>query len=166
MSDSILGFPPDSATTDLAEGSFSLTVDERVYPLEAVYGAAYTLIDRCYVLIDKPTAERFRITVTPKKLEATPDLLRTYAGELSAELLSCAWRASVAVNNRALIETVTLQAVGAAMGPPSLDDLASFDFADEAFEDPLGIAMSWEEKYKKKGKGDESASGQGGGSEA
>ncbi|MEI8259300.1 MAG: hypothetical protein WCJ30_26835 [Deltaproteobacteria bacterium] len=45
---------------------------------------------------------------------------------------------------------VTSQAISAAMGPPSLDDLAAFDFGDESFEDPLGIAMSWEEKYKKK----------------
>ena len=36
------------------------------------------------------------------------------------------------------------------MGPPSLDDLAAFDFSEESFEDPLGIAMSWEDKYKKK----------------
>jgi len=27
---------------------------------------------------------------------------------------------------------------------------ASFDFSSEAFEDPLGIALSWEEKYGKK----------------
>jgi hypothetical protein len=35
------------------------------------------------------------------------------------------------------------------MGAPSLDDLEKFEFGDEAFEDPLGIAMSWEEKYGK-----------------
>ena len=38
------------------------------------------------------------------------------------------------------------------MGPPSLDDLASFDFSDQGFDDPLGIAMSWEEKHGKKPK--------------
>ena len=43
------------------------------------------------------------------------------------------------------------------MGPPSLDDLEKFDFSDEPFEDPLGIAMSWEEKYGKKKKGEEDA---------
>ena len=29
---------------------------------------------------------------------------------------------------------------------------ADFDFSEEPFEDPLGIAMSWEEKYGKKDK--------------
>ncbi len=57
---------------------------------------------------------------------------------------------------------MTLQAIAGAMGPPSLEDLESFDFTDEAFEDPLGIAMSWEEKYKKKDEpGDEPASSEG-----
>ncbi len=45
------------------------------------------------------------------------------------------------------IETVTVQAIAGAMGEPSLDDLADFDFTDEALDDPLGIAQSWEEKY-------------------
>ena len=36
------------------------------------------------------------------------------------------------------------------MGPPTLDDLEKFDFSDETFEDPLGIAMSWEDKHGKK----------------
>ena len=40
---------------------------------------------------------------------------------------------------------------------PSLDDLANFDFTEEAFDDPLGIAMSWEEKYKKKTPAEEAA---------
>ena len=43
-----------------------------------------------------------------------------------------------------------MQAIAGAMGEPSLDDLAAFDFSDEAFDDPLGIAQSWEEKHGKK----------------
>ena len=43
-----------------------------------------------------------------------------------------------------------MRSTSGAMGAPSLDDLESFDFSSEAFEDPLGIALSWEEKYGKK----------------
>ena len=46
--------------------------------------------------------------------------------------------------------TVTTQALAGAMGAPTLDDLASFDFTEEGFDDPLGIAMSWEEKQQQK----------------
>ena len=49
-----------------------------------------------------------------------------------------------------------MQAISGAMGPPSLDELEDFDFTEEPFEDPLGIAQSWEEKYtKKEGEGGE-----------
>jgi hypothetical protein len=68
--------------------------------------------------------------------------------------LACAWRHRITQENRAALEAVTMQAMGGAMGPPSLDDLAKFDFSEEVLEDPLGIAVSWEEKYGKKGKGE------------
>jgi hypothetical protein len=45
---------------------------------------------------------------------------------------------------------VTTQALAGAMGAPSLDELEKFDFSGETFDDPLGIALSWEEKHKKK----------------
>ena len=102
------------------------------------------------MLLDQPAEHRVRVTLTPKKGPADEALLRAFVGEFSNELLSAAWRQQIAQENRAVIEMVTSQAISAAMGPPSLDDLAAFDFGDEAFEDPLGIAMSWEEKYKKK----------------
>jgi hypothetical protein len=54
-------------------------------------------------------------------------------------------------------------AIYGAAGPPGLDDLLAMDIGEEsAFEDPLGIAMSWEEKYTKKksaAKGDEAPEG-------
>jgi hypothetical protein len=50
---------------------------------------------------------------------------------------------------------VTAQALAGAMGPPSLDELEKFDFSEDTFEDPLGIALSWEEKHKKKARPDD-----------
>ena len=76
--------------------------------------------------------------------------LKALVGEFANELLSCAWRHKITEENRSTIESVAMQAIAGAMGPPSLDDLAAFDFTEEPFEDPLGIALSWEEKYKKK----------------
>lgn len=152
MSTAPKGIPEELGGVDLAEGAIHLTLDESVYPLDAVYGAAYTFIDRCFVLIDRPKPGRFRIVLSPKTGEPTEDSLRTMAGELANELLSCAYRHRITRENRATIEAVTMQAVAGAMGPPTLDELEAFDFSDEAFEDPLGIAQSWEEKYAKKDK--------------
>ena len=155
MTNTLEGFPGDLASADLGGSSVSVTVDAGIYPLEALYGAAYVFIDRCYVLIDRPESARYRVTISTKNPGADEAALRALLGEFANELLSCAWRHQITQENRALIESVTTQALSGAMGPPSLDDLAAFDFTEESFEDPLGIAMSWEDKYKKKDKPDE-----------
>lgn len=154
----LVGMPDGQVDADLSAGSVTVEVDELLYPLDAVYGASYTFLDRCYVLLDRSAPGRVRITLAPKNAASGEDVLRAYAGELQNELLSCAWRSQIVRENRAVVEAVTLQAVSGAMGPPSLDDLKDFDFSEEPFEDPLGIGLSWEEKYKKK-KDEPAASG-------
>ncbi len=147
----IEGFPENLARVDLDEGRAIVDVDASLYPLEAVYGASYVFLDRCYVLLDRPEPAKLRIVLAPKKkVDDATAQLRAMVGELANELLGAAWRYQITQENRARIEAVTLSAIAGAMGPPSLDELESFDFTDEAFEDPLGIAMSWEEKYAKK----------------
>ncbi len=95
------------------------------------------------------------MTLGWKKGAPTEEQLHALVGEFANELLSCAWRAKISEDSRALIESVTAQALGGAMGPPTLDDLEKFDFSDETFEDPLGIALSWEEKHRKKARPDD-----------
>jgi His-Xaa-Ser system protein HxsD len=150
MSSSLSGFPPEVAHTVTAENAVELNFAKTLYPLDAVYGAAYIFIDRCYVLLDEPDEQSFRVTLAWKKGAPPEDGLRMLAGEFANEILSCAWRAQIAKESRGIIEAVTVKALGGAMGPPTLDDLERFDFSDDAFEDPLGIAMSWEDKYGKK----------------
>jgi His-Xaa-Ser system protein HxsD len=150
MSAPLSGFPPEVAHTVTAENAVELNFSKTLYPLDAVYGAAYIFIDRCYVLLDEPDEHSFRVTLAWKKGAPPEDGLRMLAGEFANEILSCAWRAQIAKESRGIIEAVTVKALAGAMGPPTLDDLERFDFSDDAFEDPLGIAMSWEDKYGKK----------------
>lgn len=142
--------PNDLVELSLDRGNVSLRVDASLYPLEAIYAAAYVFIDRCYVFLDKPAADRVRVSLSPKKAPFDESTAKETVGEFANELLSCAWRSQIARDSRATIEAVTAQALSGARGAPSLDELEAFDFSDEAFDDPLGIAMSWEEKYKKK----------------
>jgi His-Xaa-Ser system protein HxsD len=141
--------------------SVALRVESTLYPLSALYGASYIFIDRCYVLLDRPDATHFSVTLAWKKPSPEAAALRELAGEFMNELLSCAWRAKINEESRSIIEAVTAQAFAGAMGPPSLDDLEKFDFTEEAFEDPLGIAMSWEDKYGKKKAAKDGASADG-----
>lgn len=133
------------------QGSDALVVelDEALYPKDAIYGAAYVFIDRCYVRLDRPAPGRISVRLKPKASVDTP--LADLAGEFENELLGQAWRRLLVEENRRLVETVTTQALAGAAGPPGLDELLEMDVDDQAaFDDPLGIAMSWEEKYKKR----------------
>ena len=157
MTDAVPSLPPEIAAIELADASVALSIDATIYGLEALYAASYAFLDRAYVHLDRPTPERFRVTLAPKKAETdVRTQLTRLAGELGNELLAAAYRQRLATENRALVESVTMRAMAGALGPPetlatpTLEELEAFDFSAEAFEDPLGIAMSWEEKYGKK----------------
>ncbi len=145
-------------TTVLGEGTVQIEFDESFYPKDAIYGAAYVFIDRCYVHLDRAADKRVRVTLRAKSGALADG--QALAGELENELLSQAWRLSIAAENRQLIESITARALGGAAGPPGLDELLAMDIDEAtAFDDPLGIAMSWEEKYKKKGAAEDDAPG-------
>jgi His-Xaa-Ser system protein HxsD len=125
----------------------TVTLDRSLYPLDAVYGAAYVFIDRCYVLLDAPAPERVTVELRGREtLEAAA--LEQLAGEFGNELLTQTFRHQVAQNNRIILEAVTTRAMAGALGPVPAEPPIESD----AFDDPLGIAVPWEEKY---GKGSE-----------
>ncbi len=134
----------------ISQGDRSITLefDEALYPRDAIYGAAYIFLDRCYLHLDRPSSGR--VSVQFRLKPSTTASLDELAGEFENELLGQAWRRQILEENRALIERISARAAVGSAGPPGLDDLLNLDASGEAFEDPLGIAMSWEEKYKKK----------------
>lgn len=149
-----VGFPEDVVSFDADGQAASLRLDAQLYPLGALYAAAYVFLDRAFLMLEAPDAAHFRVTLSWKKPPAGEGAIERLVGEFANELLSCAWRARIAEDGRAVIESATARALAGAMGAPSLDDLESFDFGDQPLEDPLGIALSWEDKYGKK-KGEE-----------
>jgi len=134
------------------EGWASLELDEELYPRDAVQGAAYVFLDRSYLFLERAGDRRLRVRLKAKTGDSA-----ALAGEFENEALAQAYRRRIATSNRAFIESIAARAVAGAAGPPGLDDLLAMDIgAETAFDDPLGIAMSWEEKYIKK-KADQAA---------
>ena len=170
----------EQTVVDSKNNRVSVRFDRGLYPLDSVYGAAYVFIDRCYVLLDA-VGER-AIEVQLRGREPLDEAALTgLAGEFGNELLTQAWRHEITERNRLTIETVTLQALAGASGQPlrdplddlddlqDLDDLGDLDdldddkdlddlddLDDDVFDDPLGIAVPWEEKYSE-GKEDAAA---------
>jgi His-Xaa-Ser system protein HxsD len=124
----------------------SVELDEELYPRDAVQGAAYVFLERSYVFLERAGNKRVRIWLKAKSGDTAEAL-----GDFENEALFQAYRRRLSTANRLLIESLTSRALIGAAGPPGLDDLLAMDIgADTAFDDPLGIAMSWEEKYAKK----------------
>jgi His-Xaa-Ser system protein HxsD len=117
---------PDRVELDLDDGSF---------PRDAVYAAAFTFIDRCYVHLDHPSEGRTGIVLRPKAHDGFHDGA-AIADELASELRAQAWRVRLAEQGRELTAQITRGAFGGG-GDPLADEPAPFD-------DPLGIALQWE----------------------
>ena len=141
--------PPeaDLLTVTPGEGSVALGVSASAHPVVAVYGAAYLFLDRCWVLLDRPDADHVRVTLTSRKPGAQLDA-SALAAEFGEELVSGTWRAAIAKETRSLVEAAVSRAHAGGDAPPSLDELAGYEFSKDAMDDPLGIAAAWEDKQK------------------
>jgi His-Xaa-Ser system protein HxsD len=127
-----------------------LRLSKSLYPLDVIYGAAYIFIEKAYVLLGRD-GEDFIVEMAAKDTSVTEDGLRIIAGEFSNELLSQALRRRITKENKNILETIVSQALAGATGamvPAAFeDDDDDLDFLD----DPLGIAVPWEERFKKRG---------------
>jgi His-Xaa-Ser system protein HxsD len=144
--------------TTVSADRVELDLAAAAFPRDAVYAAAFAFIDRGYVRLDRLGSERISIVLRARA--GAPIDAAALAADLQNELLAQAWRQRLADDGRELTASIAAGAFGVAAQAESapIDDLLS-DGAADAFDDPLGIAMSWEDKYAKKAGHDGAASG-------
>jgi His-Xaa-Ser system protein HxsD len=133
------------------DGKLVLSLDKGLYPLEVIYGAAYIFIDRAYVLLGK-AGDAVTVEIATKA-GGDEAALRALAGEFGNELLSQALRRRITKENQNILETIVSQALAGATGamvPSAFEDDEDDDDLD-FLDDPLGIAVPWEERFKKRG---------------
>jgi His-Xaa-Ser system protein HxsD len=124
----------------------SFNVDESVYPLEAVYGACYLFVDRCFVYLSKSKQGMIKVRLTSRE-PATPADLDSLAGEFANELLAQATRLRLAQSTTRIREYYAAAALRSASAGPTIDDLLAELEAEELAEDPLQIMVPWEQKH-------------------
>ena len=145
---------------DVEAGTAVLALDAGLYPIDVLYGAAYVLIDRAYVLLDREAAAggtgdkggkagRFLVRLRTRG-PTSREGLEALSGEFGNELLSQALRRKVTRQNSKIIEEIVTQAIAGAAGASLPQDFLDEDDDMDFLEDPLGIAVPWEEKFKKK----------------
>lgn len=140
---------PDILTAK--DGKLVLSLDKGLYPLEVIYGASYIFIDRAYVLLGK-VDDSITVEIATKD-DRDEAALRALAGEFGNELLSQALRRRITKENQNILETIVSQALAGATGamvPSAFEDDEDDDDLD-FLDDPLGIAVPWEERFKKRG---------------
>jgi His-Xaa-Ser system protein HxsD len=130
----------------LRPDQISFEVDESVYPLEAVYGACYLFLERCFVYLSRPRAGAIDVRITARE-SVSPAQLDDLAGEFANELLSQVSRQRLAESTARLREYYTAAAVRAAASAPAVDDLLAELESDDLLEDPLEIMVPWEDKH-------------------
>ena len=138
---------PSILQLDPATGVAEVALERNLYPLDVVYGAAYVLIDRAYLLLDRRPADGRIVVRIERREPGDESSLRDLVGEFSNELLNQALRRKITRQNKVELEAIVTQALAGATGamlPGEIDD-DDLDFLD----DPLGIAVPWEEKFSK-----------------
>lgn len=157
--------------TKARDGSVVITFHKDLYPKDVLFGTAFTFLERCYVHLDLDDKGHYVVTLRPK-----PDYrnigLEALAGEFQNEMVNEALRFRLARQTAQVRNEIVKRAIGQSLPPPEekpqakgepglpLDlppeiakILAEEDENLDFLEDPLGIAIPWEEKY---GKGDAS----------
>lgn len=132
------------------ENKIIIFIAPKLYPIEPVYITAYVFLDRAYVYLDGDPEKEVHIHLKGKK-KLTEKELKALADEFLNELLNYSLRYQISRDNRKIREYI----VGAALMGASGEDTEKSIESDEKDwqKDPLGIAVPWEEKYGKRGKG-------------
>ena len=117
-------------------------IDETVYPADAVYGASYLFIDRCYVFLTRPGDQRLGVRLRTRG-DASEEQLVELAGEFANELLNQVLRHRIGVSTARIREYYMARAFHSS-GQSTLDSrLAELD-DEELAEDNLEVAVPWE----------------------
>jgi His-Xaa-Ser system protein HxsD len=130
---------------ELSDRQIRFVIDEQLYPRDAIYGATYIFIDRCYVLLDRPADQKVAVRLRTKAA-ATEAELEALAGELANELLNQVLRLRVGESTARIREYYMARAFFSTGGKSTIDQLLAELDAEEMAEAPLEVAVPWETK--------------------
>lgn len=122
----------------------SFTLSESIYPRDAVYGAAYLFVGKCFLFLTRPGDDQVEVRLKPKD-ETDAAGLEKLAGEFANELLNQVVRQRIGESTSQIREYYMAKAFFADSNQTSIDALLAELDAEELEEDPLEISVPWEE---------------------
>ena len=129
--------------------SIFITLNPNIYPLESILNTCYVFIDSFYIFLDSGSKGNIKVYIKGKKVISKKQL-ELLKGKFNNELLYNALRYKISKNNKKIREYIIGRALYSAVVDST--DLAMDKEKFDCQEDPLGIAIPWEEKYGKKEK--------------
>jgi His-Xaa-Ser system protein HxsD len=146
-------------------------VNLEIYPLNAVYGAAYIFLDKAYIFLEDGGRSKVKVNIKPKK--GLKNEAETLKEDFLNELVNFSLRDKISHDNRQIREYIMATSLASAFvlaKKKNNKENEAKDFFDEdfvvpwgedfnggkkdkkskAFKDPEGICIPWEEKHKKK----------------
>jgi len=152
-----------------------ISVNTKTYPLEAILGASYVFINKAYIFLDGDPEKKIdiKLTLKPESLNYFQNI-KELKKEFLNELLNFSWRHQISKDNKQLREYIVGAALLGATGGTNIYQRTGSSIAEDAvkviddkaktiteaiadnkiedsFDDPLGIAVPWEEKFQKRG---------------
>lgn len=123
----------------------SFTLDTSVYPREAIFGAAYLFVDRCFLFFTAPAEGQVEVRLKPKDAPSEAGALEALAGEFGNALLDQVLRAQVADSTGKLREYAFARAFLSTPVQSSIEQLLAELDEEELEDDELEIDVPWEQ---------------------
>jgi His-Xaa-Ser system protein HxsD len=135
----------------LRDNRIVFSLNAKNYPQEAIFNTAYVFSDRVYIYLDGDPEKEIKVFLKGKE-NMDKSQLEALRGEFLNELLNYLLRIEVAQSNQKIREYIVASALVASMPNELLSQSEQIETESSGWkEDPLGIAIPWEEKNKKKG---------------
>ena len=117
-------------------------IDESIFPIEAIFGAAYLFVDHSYIFFSRSGDQKIQMTI--KKKTSDGSSLEDVVGEFSNELLNQVLRFRLAESTSKIREYYMARAFLSHPAQSSIDSLLAELDAEELEDDDLEIAVPWE----------------------
>lgn len=122
----------------------SFTLDESIYPIDAIYGASYLFVDRCFIFLHRPSDRMVEVRLKPQSAPADGEL-EALAGQFANELLNQVMRMRISESTSRIREYYMARAFFSTPAQASIDQLLAELDEEELEEDDLEIAVPWED---------------------
>lgn len=118
-----------------------IKIKSDIFPIEAYYATSLFFLDKYYVYLDKKK-DQIEVIITPK--EGIKMLVKEIEGDFRNELINNSLRIRISQNNLSIRQYIINQALFSSLPTTEQKTLQSLNSYQD---DPLGIAIPWEEKY-------------------